>query len=155
MEELLKDFLTESSEQLEAVGAQLARFERAPSDARIIADIFRLVHAIKGACGFLNLGRLERIAYFAETLIVRLREGGAPNADAVTLVLAAVGRIKFILRVVAEGHGEPTGDDDQLIAQLKRAAERSPAAPDSLREVARGAAPTFPERRTDTVRISF
>src|ERR1700722_3707289 len=108
MEELLKDFLTESSEQLEAVGAQLACFERDPSDARIIADIFRLVHAIKGACGFLNLARRERIAYFAETLIVRLRDGGAPNAGAVTLVAATVDRIRFILSVVAEGHGEPT-----------------------------------------------
>jgi two-component system chemotaxis sensor kinase CheA len=37
MDELLKDFLNESSEQLEAIDSQLVRFEREPSDARIVA----------------------------------------------------------------------------------------------------------------------
>ena len=79
MDELLKDFLNESSEQLEAIDSQLVRFEREPSDARIVANIFRLVHVIKSACGFLNLQRLERVAYSAETLIIRLRDGATPD----------------------------------------------------------------------------
>src|SRR5580704_15659847 len=115
MDELLKDFLTESSEQLEAIDSQLLRFEHDPSDARILANIFRLVHVIKSACGFLNLRRLEKIARCEETLIVRLRDGGAPNAEAAALVLATVDRIKFILAAVAEGRGEPLGDDESLI----------------------------------------
>jgi len=43
MDELLKDFLEESPERLEAIDAQLSRFEREPSDAQIVANIFRLV----------------------------------------------------------------------------------------------------------------
>jgi two-component system, chemotaxis family, sensor kinase CheA len=160
MNELLKDFLTESAEQLEAINAQLVRFEQDPSDARIIANIFRLVHAIKGTCGFLNLPRLEKVAHSAETLIDRLRDGAPPDSEMVALVLATVDRIKFLLAALAQGRGEPSGDDEPLIANLRKAAEfaraprrfLAPAAP--AWEAGFGPGPTPPERRIDTVRIS-
>lgn len=161
MDELLKDFLTESVEQLDAIGAQLVRFEQDPSDTRIVANIFRLVHAIKGTCGFLNLPRLERVAHAAETLIDRLREGAPPNGDVVTLVLATVDRIKMILVELAEGRCEPLGDDDRLIAELETAAAFNGATLMALAPVipgeyagSFGPGPTPPERRIDTVRIS-
>ncbi len=161
MDELLRDFLTESAEQLESIGTQLVRFEQDPSDARIVANIFRLVHAIKGTCGFLNLPRLERIAHAAETLIDRLRDGAAPNAAMVSLVLAAVDRIRMILLTLTEGKGEPTGDDNSLVQQIAEMADHS--APGAARshlgaaaafEGSIGPGPTPPERRLDTVRIS-
>jgi two-component system chemotaxis sensor kinase CheA len=127
MDELLKDFLSESAEQLEAIGAQLVRFEQDPSDARIIANIFRLIHALKGTCGFLNLPRLERITHSAETLIDRLRDGAPPDAEMVALVLATIDRIKLILAAFAAGRGEPVGDDGPLLADLQRAAEQARA----------------------------
>jgi two-component system chemotaxis sensor kinase CheA len=162
MDELLKDFLNESSEQLEAIDSQLVRFEREPSDARIVANIFRLVHVINSACGFLNLPRLERVAYSAETLIIRLRDGATPDAGAVALMLATIDRIKFILRAVSEGRGEPPGDDDRLIAEIESAREPRREAPASLASPAgyvsegvlgSGTAPT--ERRADSVRVSL
>jgi two-component system, chemotaxis family, sensor kinase CheA len=79
MDELLKDFLTETAEQIEAVGTQLVLLERDPSDAAMIASIFRLVHTIKGTCGFLGLNRLGQLAHAAETLIGRIRHGATPT----------------------------------------------------------------------------
>jgi two-component system, chemotaxis family, sensor kinase CheA len=162
MDELLKDFLNESSEQLEAIDSQLVRFEREPSDARIVANIFRLVHVIKSACGFLNLQRLERVAYSAETLIILLRDGATPSADAVALMLATIDRIKFILRAVSEGRGEPPGDDDRLIAEIESAGETRREAPEPLASPAGyvcegilGSGTTPTERRADSVRVSL
>lgn len=160
MDEILKDFLTETSEQLESIGAQLVRFEQDPSDARIIANIFRLVHAIKGTCGFLNLPRLEKVAHAAETLIGRLRDGAPPGGKVVTLVLNAVDRIKQILTALAQGAGEPEGDDAGLIAEIEAAAENPSST--ALTEPVHGVAwdggfapgPTPAERRLDTVRVS-
>ena len=160
MDELLRDFLTESTEQLESIGAQLLRFEQDPSDARIVANIFRLVHAIKGTCGFLNLPRLERVAHAAETLIDRLRNGTAPSAAMVSLILTCVDRIRMILTVLAEGAGEPSGDDAPLLDQIVAMADGGdePAqsgpfgAPDYERALPPG--PTPPERRLETVRVS-
>ena len=160
MEELLKDFLAESAEQVEAIGAQLVRFEQDPSDARIIANIFRLIHALKGTCGFLNLTRLERIAHCAEALIDNLRDGATPDGAIVALVLATVDRIKHILAALGDGRGEPSGDDGPLIADLRRATDRAREAKRTLGNILSaeaanfGPGPTPPERRLDTLRIS-
>jgi two-component system, chemotaxis family, sensor kinase CheA len=55
MDDLLREFLTETSESLDTVDNQLVKFEQDPSDAKILDNIFRLVHTIKGTCGFLGL----------------------------------------------------------------------------------------------------
>jgi len=54
MDDLLREFLTETSESLDTVDNQLVRFEQDPNNAKILDNIFRLVHTIKGTCGFLD-----------------------------------------------------------------------------------------------------
>ena len=94
MDDLLREFLTETSESLDTVDNQLVRFEQDPSDAKILDNIFRLVHTIKGTCGFLGLPRLETLAHAAETLMSRYRDGMPVTGVAVTLVLFTIDRIK-------------------------------------------------------------
>jgi two-component system, chemotaxis family, sensor kinase CheA len=118
MDDLLKDFLTETNESLERVDAELVRFEQEPNNSEILANIFRLVHTIKGTCGFLGLARLETLAHAAEALMDRFRSGLPVTSDAVSLVLATVDRIKVILDAIEAHEREPNGDDGELIAQL-------------------------------------
>jgi two-component system chemotaxis sensor kinase CheA len=59
MDDLLREFLTETNESLDTVDNQLVRFEQDPNNAKILDNIFRLVHTIKGTCGFLGLPRIE------------------------------------------------------------------------------------------------
>jgi len=124
MDELLREFLTETAESLDHVDAQLVRFEREPNNARVLSNIFRLVHTIKGTCGFLGLSRLEALTHAAETLMGKFRDGMAVTGEAVSLVLAAIDRIKIILDGLEKLHREPAGDDADLIEQLSRAAAR-------------------------------
>ena len=63
MDDLLSEFLTETSESLSILDVQLVKFEQDPSDAEFLGNIFRLVHTIKGTCGFLGLPRLESVAH--------------------------------------------------------------------------------------------
>src|SRR5271170_8075753 len=118
MDELLRDFLTETSESLDLVDAQLVRFEQEPNNGQILGNIFRLVHTIKGTCGFLALARLETLTHAAETLMGKFRDGMPVTAEAVTLILSTIDRIKSILDGIQELEREPTGDDSDLIAQL-------------------------------------
>ena len=118
MDELLKDFLVETAEHIESVGNELVLFERDPTDARIIASIFRLVHTIKGTCGFLSLPRLAHLAHAAEALIGRLRDGAPATHQRVSLILAAIDRIKLILAELENSASEPRGDDADLIVAL-------------------------------------
>jgi two-component system chemotaxis sensor kinase CheA len=121
MDDLLRDFLTETGEHLETVDRELVRFEQRSGDQAILRNIFRLVHTIKGTCGFLGLPRLEALAHAAETLMECLRDGMPVTSEAVSAILAAVDRIKLMLGEIERLNGEAAGSDADLIAQLQRA----------------------------------
>ena len=123
MDDLLREFLTETNESLDTVDNQLVRFEQDPSDAKILDNIFRLVHTIKGTCGFLGLPRLEALAHAGETLMGKFRDGMSVKAEAVTLILSSIDRIKEILAGLEATETEPEGTDEDLIEQLHAMAE--------------------------------
>src|SRR5262249_52099525 len=106
MDDLLREFLTETSESLDVVDVELVRFEREPNNADILANVFRLVHTIKGTCGFLGLPRLEALAHAAETLMGRFRDGLPVTREAVTVVLSTLDRIKEILGALESQQSE-------------------------------------------------
>src|SRR5271156_3263601 len=122
MDELLRDFLTETSESLDLVDAELVRFEQEPNNAQILGNIFRLVHTIKGTCGFLALSRLETLTHAAESLMGKFRDGMPVTAEAVTLILSTLDRVKTILDALETKEQEPEGNDTDLIEQLSRMA---------------------------------
>ncbi len=132
MDELLREFLTETGESLDVVDVELVRFEQEPNNAKILDNIFRLVHTIKGTCGFLGLPRLEALTHAAEALMGNFREGLPVTGEAVTLILATIDRIKGLLDELERHQAEQPGDDQDLIAQLDRmssdAATRTAAA---------------------------
>src|SRR5437660_2494090 len=124
MDDLLREFLTETSESLDTVDNQLVRFEQEPNNAKILDNIFRLVHTIKGTCGFLGLPRLEALAHAGETLMGKFRDGMPVTADAVTLILSSIDRIKEILARLEATEAEPEGTDEDLIVKLEQMVER-------------------------------
>ncbi len=123
MDELLNDFLIETNEHIEAAGELLVAFEREPSNKATIAKIFRLVHTIKGTCGFLGLSRLEHLAHVSEALIGRLRDGAAATPETVSAILASIDRVKFILGALEktrQGAGRRRSRSDRCHAAADR-----------------------------------
>src|SRR5215212_5051786 len=120
MDDLLREFLTETGEHLDVVDVELVRFEREPGNETILRNIFRLVHTIKGTCGFLGLPRLEALAHAAETLMGKFRDGMPVTTAAVSLILTTLDRIKDILGELERHGAEPQGADDDLIEALDR-----------------------------------
>lgn len=119
MDDLLSEFLTETSESLESLDLELVRLEQTPNDPEILGNIFRLVHTIKGTCGFLGLPRLESVAHAAENVLGNFRDGvQTVSPEAVSLILEALDRIKWLLSVLEDTEIEPDGDDAELIARL-------------------------------------
>ena len=133
MDDLIADFLTETSENIADLDVALLKLERTPDDQDTLSLIFRLVHTIKGTCGFLGLPRLEHVAHAAENVLGKVRDGVlTATPDTVTLVLAALDRIKAILGDLAATGSEVAGDDGELIAALNATAvgeAPKPAAP--------------------------
>lgn len=122
MDDLLSEFLTETSESLDVIDNELVRFEREPNNAKILDNVFRLVHTIKGTCGFLGLPRLEMLAHAAETLMGRYRDGAAVTDDGVSTILKSIDRIKEILAELETNQKEPEGTDDDLINPILKLA---------------------------------
>ncbi|WP_439358224.1 hybrid sensor histidine kinase/response regulator [Bradyrhizobium sp. DASA03007] len=135
MDDLLREFLTETSESLDTVDNQLVKFEQEPNNAKILDNIFRLVHTIKGTCGFLGLPRLEALAHAGETLMGKFRDGMPVTGQAVTVILSSIDRIKEILAGLEATEAEPEGNDRDLIDKLEAMVEQGMAA------MAAGAAP--------------
>ncbi len=130
MDDLLTDFLTETSESLSVLDVELVEFERDPSNVETLQDIFRLVHTIKGTCGFLGLPRLETVAHSAENVLGKFRDGALEvTPDSVTLILNSIDRIKDLLASLEETGAEPEGEDTDLISLLNATAEgKAPSA---------------------------
>lgn len=123
MDDLLSEFLTETGESLSTLDVELVMFEQNP-EPKILQNIFRLVHTIKGTCGFLGLPRLETVAHAAENVLGKFRDGElSVTPGAVTLILASIDRIKMILNHIEQTEAEPEGNDKDLIDELNAVAE--------------------------------
>jgi two-component system chemotaxis sensor kinase CheA len=126
VDDLLADFLTETNESLAELDGALLTLERTPDDAETLGFIFRLVHTIKGTCGFLGLPRLERVAHAGENVLGKLRDRTLTvTPDIVTQVLGGIDQIKAIVAALSATGAEPAGDDTVLIAALNLVASQN------------------------------
>jgi len=120
MDDLLNEFVTETSESLAVLDQELVRFEQTPNDKEILSNIFRMMHTIKGTCGFLGLPRLEKVAHAGEDVLGKFRDGELePTPDSVTSILKCIDQIRAIVENLAEHGSEGDGDDGGLIGELK------------------------------------
>ncbi|HTS27500.1 MAG TPA: chemotaxis protein CheA, partial [Bryobacteraceae bacterium] len=107
--ELVRDFVLESAEHLDAIEAQLLHLEQNPEDPEPIHTIFRGFHTIKGLAGFLGFQSIQEVAHEVETLLDMARNGRlAVTSQVVDVVLAGSDYLKTeIRRVECAGNGEP------------------------------------------------
>ena len=124
MEDLLQDFLQEAGDLLSDVDNKLVDLERNPDDHRLLNDIFRGFHTIKGGAGFLNAGELVALCHLTENLFDKLR-----NAE-MTLTPGLLDTIMAATQSVRNMFGE--------IAQERQPAPAAAAVLDGLRAALTG-----------------
>jgi len=119
MDDLIVEFLAETNESLEELDADIIILEQNPNDADLIGKIFRLMHTVKGTCGFLSLPKLEKVAHHAENVLGKFRDGDLEvTPEYVTLILESIDRIKFIVDNIQDTGVEPDADNMDLIEKL-------------------------------------
>jgi two-component system chemotaxis sensor kinase CheA len=124
MDDLLKDFIIESSEFITGIDQSMVALEKNPSDKDGLNQIFRAIHSIKGACGVFGLARMEKVAHAAEDVLSKMRDGSLPVAPVtVGAVLRAIDIIKDILSGLEIENKEPEGDDSPTLASLRELLE--------------------------------
>ncbi|MDF1719904.1 MAG: hybrid sensor histidine kinase/response regulator [Minwuia sp.] len=129
MDDLIREFVEETSEALSEVESDLLEMEQHPDAEHDVGNLFRLVHTIKGTCSFIGLDRLGGLAHAAENILgkVRDREMGL-SADAVSTILEAVDVITQLLEGTADTGAEPEIDVAPLVTRLNAFADASGSA---------------------------
>lgn len=149
-EELLREFLLESAENLDLLDREFVALERDPRNEARIATIFRAIHTIKGTSGFFALERLQTLAHAGETVLARVREKGLLlDRPAITALLAMVDGVRTILRCVESTKTEGDFEVSTLVAVLEGIASGhsaapivvEPSLPSVIEEAPRGSAP--------------
>ena len=124
MDDLIGEFLTETNESLGLLDVELVKLEKNPQDQQILGQIFRVMHTIKGTCGFLGLPRLERVAHASENVMGKIRDGAmTATPEVISLVLTSIDRIKDLIQKLEELGKEPEGEDSEIINVLNACAE--------------------------------
>ena len=109
VDDITREFLIESNENLASLDQQIVQLEQNPSDAGLLASVFRTMHTIKGTGGMLGFSAVEGIAHLAESLLSQVRGGMRPLTPALTsLILKAVDAVKAEL-VSIESTGREKG----------------------------------------------
>ena len=124
MDDIVKDFLIESGENLDRLDQELVQLESDPKSKELIASIFRTIHTIKGSCGFLGFARLEKVAHAGENLLSRLREGNLSlTAEVTSGLLATVDAVRHMLSEIQSTGADGEKDYPELLEMLKKLQE--------------------------------
>ncbi len=121
MDDLTKEFLQESSENLDRLDQDFVKLESDPGNPELVKSIFRTIHTIKGTCGFLGVTQLESVAHVGENLLSRLRDGEiALTPETTTALLQMVDAIRQMLQSIDVSGSEGERNDEELVYTLTR-----------------------------------
>ena len=129
-DEIIREFLVESHENLAQLDLDLVELEKSPADVERLRSVFRAVHTMKGVSGFLGFGHLEKVTHAGEDLLGKLRDNElAMSTEIGTALFAAVDTVRGILAHIEADGTEGERDDTALVARLSELAsgQRPPA----------------------------
>lgn len=166
--ELAQMFVAEALDHLGTIESVLLQLEGRPGDTRLLNDVFRPFHTIKGNAGALGVTSVQELAHIVENLLDLARAGKhLMGLDEFDVVLKAVDLLtQMISELPARIAGQPPADSSGRRAALMNtvtalidagnkepasAVERPAAAPHDAAPpvVAPPSADPFAERHTD------
>ena len=123
MEDIIQDFIVEASESLDSLDQKFVELEKKPQDVDLLNDIFRSVHTIKGAAGFLGFQQMVEMTHATEDVLNRLRKGEmVVTPEIMDAILQAVDMIKVLLENIRKKNNKEE-DISPLVELLKGISE--------------------------------
>ncbi len=135
----------EAGEHFELIEQNFLTLEEAPGDLEILNAIFRSVHTIKGASGFLGLTKVQALAHIGENVLDDLRKGRmAVSPEVMELLFETEDMLKVLVNDVGvdlRKQGAPVDPDTSR-------PHRAPGGPEGRRQARRArSGPGRPPRR--------
>ncbi len=123
--ELFNDFISESKEYVDSLEVNIIELEKNPTNVKIINEIFRPFHTLKGVSSFMGLKKLNTISHETENILDQARNNKLViTSQIITVIFQAIDMIKrIIMHINAEDREEKVSDNDlnNLLGLLKSA----------------------------------
>lgn len=128
-----EDFLVEAGEHFELIEQNFLVLEENPGDLDILNAIFRSVHTIKGASGFLGLQKVQGLAHIGENILDDLRKGRmTATPEVMELLFETADTLKVLVNDVGlniRKQGPPKDPDTTSLIQRLEALKSGGTAP--------------------------
>ena len=124
--ELAGMFITDAIEHLGTIESTILQLETSPGDAKLLNDIFRPFHTVKGNAGMIGIKSIQEFAHKVETLLDLARSGKHTMGPVeINLVLRTVDLLTLIVQELpARATGQPVTDvsarRSELMAEVDR-----------------------------------
>jgi len=114
MDEIISEFVTEAEETLDRIDPLFVELENRGYDKDMLNEIFRGMHTLKGAAGFLGFQQIVDVAHRAESIMKRLRDNGiAPSRGLMDIILTSVDMLRVLI-----GHVKVRDGAEENISEL-------------------------------------
>ena len=118
-DDILVEFIIEAREILDQLDLDFVLLEKTPDDKKLVGNIFRAIHTLKGSSGFFAFKRLEKVTHAGETLLGKIRDGSLElDKQKTSLLLVTLDAVREIVAGIEATNTEPSGDNSQLIEDL-------------------------------------
>ncbi len=135
--ELFADFIVEAREHLETIEPNLLELERKPDNLSLLNDIFRPMHSLKGASGFLGLNAINGLAHKAENILDELRKGNiGVTPEIMDVILLATDLLRTMIENLEQKGSEGEVDTSAVIARIAAHLEGGSVPPPKARPAA-------------------
>ena len=131
--ELFADFIAEAKEHLETIEPNLLELEKTPDNLALLNDIFRPMHSLKGASGFLGLNRINQLAHKSENILDELRKGSmVVTSEIMDVILASTDALRQMIDNLDASNAEGDVEIEHIMAQIDAimAGESAPVPPE-------------------------
>ena len=118
-DDILVEFIIEAREILDQLDLDFVQLEITPDDKKLVGNIFRAMHTLKGSSGFFAFKRLEKVSHAGESLLGKIRDGQLTlDTQKTTILLSALDCLRSIIEGIESSQTEPSGNDAALVEQL-------------------------------------
>lgn len=131
---LIAEFVTESREHLADVEGQLLEIEAngANIDVDLVNKVFRAIHSIKGAAGFMGLVRINELAHALENVLGKMRtEELTPSSKIVDVMLKGADALSGLINDIENSNEVDVSAHILLLNEIFEGEENSSSAESS------------------------
>lgn len=126
MDEIIEEFVVEAEEILERLDPLFVELEQKGHDPEIVNEIFRGMHTLKGAAGFLGFQNVVDVAHRAETILKKIREGEMSiSPEIIDAILKATDILRVLISHI-KAKEEVVEDISDVLQLLDRALLSAP-----------------------------